>query len=34
MILFGFIPGFPTGILLVMGSLMMFIGYVINMIES
>ena len=34
MILFGFIPGFPTGILLVMGSLMMFIGYVINMIEA
>ena len=34
MILFGFIPGFPTGILMVMGSLMMFIGYVISMIEA
>ncbi len=34
MILFGFIPGFPTGILIVMGSLMMFIGYVISMIEA
>jgi flagellar biosynthesis protein FlhA len=34
MILFGFIPGFPTGILMIMGLLMMFIGYVINMIEA
>jgi flagellar biosynthesis protein FlhA len=34
MILFGFIPGFPSGILMVMGSMMMFIGYVISMIED
>ncbi|WP_320034891.1 flagellar biosynthesis protein FlhA [Campylobacterota bacterium DY0563] len=34
MILFGFIPGFPTGILVIMGTLMVFIGYTINMIES
>ena len=34
MILFGFIPGFPTGILMIMGFLMMFIGYVISMIEA
>ncbi|MBS9782270.1 MAG: flagellar biosynthesis protein FlhA [Arcobacter sp.] len=34
MILFGFVPGFPTGILLIMGLLMMFIGYTINMIEK
>ena len=34
MILFGFIPGFPTGILVIMGLLMVFIGYTINMIES
>ena len=34
MVLFGFIPGFPTGILMVMGSLMMFIGYIISMIEK
>ena len=34
MILFGFIPGFPTGILMIMGLLMMFIGYVISMIEA
>jgi flagellar biosynthesis protein FlhA len=34
MILFGFIPGFPTGILMIMGLLMMFIGYMISMIES
>lgn len=34
MILFGFVPGFPTGILMVMGSMMMFIGYVISMIED
>jgi flagellar biosynthesis protein FlhA len=34
MVLFGFIPGFPTGILMIMGFLMMFIGYVISMIEN
>ena len=34
MILFGFIPGFPAGILMIMGLLMMFIGYVISMIEA
>ena len=34
MVLFGFVPGFPTGILMVMGLLMIFIGYVISMIES
>ncbi|MDY3201026.1 MAG: flagellar biosynthesis protein FlhA [Arcobacter sp.] len=34
MVLFGFVPGFPTGILMVMGLLMMFIGYVISMIEK
>ncbi|MDZ7819096.1 MAG: flagellar biosynthesis protein FlhA [Aliarcobacter sp.] len=34
MILFGFVPGFPTGILMIMGALMMFIGYVISMIED
>lgn len=34
MILFGFIPGFPAGILMVMGALMMFIGYVISMIDD
>jgi len=34
LVLFGFVPGFPTGILLVMGTLLMFIGYVINMIEN
>ena len=34
MILFGFIPGFPTGILMIMGLLMSFIGYVISMIEK
>ena len=34
MILFGFIPGFPTGILMVMGLLMSFIGYIISMIEK
>ena len=34
MILFGFIPGFPTGILMIMGALMMFIGYVISMIDD
>ncbi len=34
MILFGFVPGFPTGILMIMGILMMFIGYTIYMIED
>ncbi len=34
MVLFGFVPGFPTGILLVMGLLMSFIGYTIYMIEQ
>lgn len=34
MILFGFIPGFPSGILMTMGALMIFIGYVINMIND
>lgn len=34
MVLFGFVPGFPTGILMVMGLMMVFIGYVISMIED
>ncbi len=34
MILFGFVPGFPAGILMVMGLMMVFIGYVITMIEN
>jgi flagellar biosynthesis protein FlhA len=34
MILFGFVPGFPTGILMVMGALLTFIGYTIYMIED
>jgi flagellar biosynthesis protein FlhA len=34
MVLFGFVPGFPTGILIVMGLMMMFTGYVISMIDS
>ncbi len=34
MILFGFVPGFPTGILILMGLLMVFIGYTIYMIEE
>ncbi|MFA9239488.1 MAG: flagellar biosynthesis protein FlhA [Candidatus Paceibacteria bacterium] len=34
MIIFGFIPGFPTGILIIMGILMMFIGYIISMIDN
>jgi flagellar biosynthesis protein FlhA len=34
LLLFGFIPGFPTGILVVMGALMIFIGYVITMIND
>ena len=34
MLLFAFVPGFPTGILFVMGMLMIFIGFTINMIEE
>ncbi len=34
MVLFGFVPGFPTGILVIMGMLMTFIGYAIYMIEE
>ncbi|QKF82887.1 flagellar biosynthesis protein FlhA [Halarcobacter ebronensis] len=34
MILFGFVPGFPTGILVIMGLLMVFIGYTISVIEA
>lgn len=34
MFLFGFVPGFPTGILMVMGLLMVFIGYAIYMVED
>ncbi len=34
MILFGFVPGFPTGILFVMGLLMVCIGYTVYMIED
>ena len=34
MVLFGFVPGFPTGILMTMGLMMGFIGYVISMIEQ
>lgn len=34
LVLFGFIPGFPTGILMVMGLLLVFTGYVIFMIDQ
>ena len=34
LVLFVFIPGFPTGILMVMGALMIFTGYVITMIND
>ncbi|RXJ87938.1 flagellar biosynthesis protein FlhA [Arcobacter sp. CECT 8985] len=34
MILFAFVPGFPSGILVLMGLLMMFVGYTIYMIED
>ena len=34
MILFGFVPGFPSGILIIMGLLMVFIGYAIYMVED
>ncbi len=34
MVLFGLVPGFPTGILMVMGLFMVFIGYAIYMVEE
>ncbi|WP_428026996.1 flagellar biosynthesis protein FlhA [Arcobacter sp.] len=34
LLLFAFIPGFPSGILVVMGFLLGFIGYIIYMIDS
>ncbi|MGB3752241.1 MAG: flagellar biosynthesis protein FlhA [Arcobacteraceae bacterium] len=34
LLLFSLIPGFPTGILVVMGSLLVMIGYIIYMIEA
>ena len=34
MVLFGFVPGFPAGILVIMGLMMIFIGYTISMIDS
>ena len=34
MVLFSLIPGFPTGILIVMGLLLVFIGYTIDMINN
>lgn len=34
LVLFGFIPGFPTGILMVMGILLSLTGYIIYMIEE
>ncbi|AXX93122.1 flagellar biosynthesis protein FlhA [Malaciobacter molluscorum LMG 25693] len=34
MLLFSLVPGFPTGIMIVMGILMMFIGYTIYMVEN
>ncbi len=34
MVLFSLIPGFPTGILIVMGLLLVFIGYTIGMIND
>ena len=34
MVLFGLVPGFPTGILIVMGLFMVFIGYAIYMVEE
>ena len=34
MVLFSLIPGFPSGILIVMGLLLVFIGYTIEMINS
>jgi len=34
LLLFSLIPGFPTGILVVMGSLLVMIGYIIYMVEA
>jgi flagellar biosynthesis protein FlhA len=34
MVLFGLVPGFPSGILMSMGILMVFIGYAIYMVEE
>ncbi|MCK9336434.1 MAG: flagellar biosynthesis protein FlhA [Arcobacteraceae bacterium] len=34
LLLFGFLPGFPTGILFVMGVLLIFVGYTIFMIDE
>lgn len=34
LMLFSFVPGFPTGILLVMGLILMIIGYIIYMIDN
>ena len=34
MVLFGFVPGFPTGILMVMGFFMVFVGYAIYMVDE
>lgn len=34
LLLFGFLPGFPTGILFVMGILLIFVGYTIFMIDE
>ncbi|WP_419769166.1 MAG: flagellar biosynthesis protein FlhA [Candidatus Marinarcus sp.] len=34
LVLFGFVPGFPTGILMIMGISLSFIGYAIYMIED
>jgi flagellar biosynthesis protein FlhA len=34
MVLFGFVPGFPTGILMIMGFLMIFAGYMVHSIQE
>lgn len=34
LIFFAFVPGFPTGILFVMGALLIFVGYTIYMIDN
>jgi flagellar biosynthesis protein FlhA len=34
LLLFSFIPGFPTGILIIMGLLFIFVGYIVSMIET
>jgi len=34
LVLFGFVPGFPTGILLTMGLLLSFIGYLVYMVDN